>query len=75
MYQAIVFLPLLGCVIAGLFGRALGPRPSEFVTTVLLFISMVLSWIAFVNVGFGHQDVHVPLATWISSGGRCGSMP
>ena len=69
MYQAIVFLPLLGCVIAGLFGRALGPRPSEFVTTVLLFISMVLSWIAFVNVGFGHQDVHVPLATWISSGG------
>src|SRR2546427_3774112 len=68
MYQAIVFLPLIGCVIAGLFGRAIGPRPSELVTTTLLFASMVLSWIAFAWVGFGHQDAHVVLATFISSG-------
>src|SRR5438094_4041271 len=68
MYQAIVFLPLLGCVIAGLFGRAIGPRPSELVTTTLLFASMVLSWIAFAWVGFGHQDAHVVLATFIGSG-------
>src|SRR6202521_1582488 len=68
MYQAIVFLPLLGSVIAGLFGRAIGPRPSELVTTTLLFASMALSWIAFAWVGFGHQDAHVVLATFISSG-------
>jgi NADH-quinone oxidoreductase subunit L len=68
MYQAIVFLPLIGCVIAGLFGRAIGPRPSELVTTTLLFASMVLSWIAFAWVGFGHQDAHVVLGTFISSG-------
>jgi len=68
MYQAIVFLPLIGCVIAGLFGRAIGPRPSEIVTTTLLFASMVLSWIAFAWVGFGHQDAHVVLATFIGSG-------
>src|SRR5262249_62062386 len=68
MYQAIVFLPLIGCVIAGLFGRAIGPRPSEIVTTTLLFASMVLSWIAFPWVGFGHQDAHVVLATFIGSG-------
>src|SRR5438105_1234527 len=68
MYQAIVFLPLLGCVIAGLFGRAIGPRPSELVTTTLLFASMALSWIAFAWVGFGHQDAHLVLATFISSG-------
>jgi NADH-quinone oxidoreductase subunit L len=68
MYQAIVFLPLIGCVIAGLFGRAIGPRPSELVTTALLFASMVLSWIAFAWVGFGHQDAHVVLGTFISSG-------
>src|SRR6202162_562959 len=68
MYQAIVFLPLLGCVIAGLFGRAIGPRPSELVTTTLLFASMVLSWIALAWVGFGHQDARVPLATFIGSG-------
>jgi NADH-quinone oxidoreductase subunit L len=68
MYQAIVFLPLLGCVIAGLFGRAIGPRPSELVTTILLFASMVLSWIALAWVGFGRQDAHVVLTTFIGSG-------
>ena len=68
MYQAIVFLPLIGCVIAGLFGRAIGPRPSELVTTTLLFAAMVLSWIAFAWVGYGHQDAHIVLATFIGSG-------
>jgi NADH-quinone oxidoreductase subunit L len=68
MYQTIVFLPLLGCLIAGLFGRIIGSRPSEVVTTVFLFASMVLSWIAFVQVGFGHGDAHVPIATYIYSG-------
>jgi NADH-quinone oxidoreductase subunit L len=68
MYQAIVFLPLLGSAIAGLFGRLIGPRPSELVTTVLLFASMVLSWISFAQVGFGHQDLRVELAPFIVSG-------
>jgi NADH-quinone oxidoreductase subunit L len=68
MYQAIVFLPLIGCLIAGLFGSAIGPRPSELVTTTLLFASMALSWIAFAWVGFGHQDAHVVLGTFIGSG-------
>jgi NADH-quinone oxidoreductase subunit L len=68
MYQAIVFLPLLGCAIAGLFGRLIGARPSELVTTVLLFAAMVLSWIGFFLVGFGHQDARVVLAPFIVSG-------
>ncbi len=68
MYQAIVFLPLLGCAIAGLFGRLIGARPSELVTTVLLFAAMVLSWIGFFHVGFGHQDARVVLAPFIVSG-------
>src|SRR5260370_865533 len=68
MYQAIVFLPLIGCVVAGLFGRAIGPRPSELVTTTLLFASMALSGIACAWVGFGHQDAHVVLGTFIGSG-------
>ncbi len=68
MYQAIVFLPLLGCLIAGLFGRLIGARPSELVTTLFLFASMVLSWIAFARVGFGHQEARIVLATFIHSG-------
>ncbi len=68
MYQTIVFLPLLGCLIAGLFGRVIGPRPSELITTLFLFVSMVLSWIAFADVGFAHHDARVALATFMNSG-------
>src|SRR5947209_1191791 len=68
MYEAIVFLPLIGFVVAGLFGPAIGARPCELVTTTLLFASMALSWIALALVGYGHQDAHVALATFIRSG-------
>jgi NADH-quinone oxidoreductase subunit L len=68
MYQAIVFLPLIGCLIAGLFGRVIGARPSELVTTILLFASMVLSWIALAQVGFGHHDERIVLFNWMTSG-------
>ena len=34
---------------------------------MFLFASMILSWIAFADVGFGH-DVRVPLVTWFASG-------
>src|ERR1700726_3101521 len=68
MYQAIVFLPLLGSVIAWLFGRASRSRPSELGAKTLLFVLMALSWIAFAWVVFGHQDAQVFLGTFIGSG-------
>ena len=68
MIQAIVFLPLLGFLIAGLFGRVIGPRPSEFITTLLLGVAAVMSWIVFVQVGFGTGGYKVVLANWMTSG-------
>ncbi|WIJ23675.1 NADH-quinone oxidoreductase subunit L [Devosia sp. RR2S18] len=53
LIQAIVFLPLVGALIAGLLGRTIGHRPSEFITTGLLIISAVLSWVVFLPVAFG----------------------
>ncbi|MFN4210404.1 MAG: NADH-quinone oxidoreductase subunit L [Devosia sp.] len=53
MIQAIVFLPLIGALIAGLLGRTIGHRPSEYITTGLLLISAVLSWVVFLPVAFG----------------------
>ncbi|CAE7784042.1 nuoJ, partial [Symbiodinium microadriaticum] len=50
---AIVFLPLIGALVAGLLGRQIGHRPSEFITTGLLLIAAVLSWIVFIPVAFG----------------------
>jgi NADH-quinone oxidoreductase subunit L len=47
---------------------AAGSRSAELVTTVFLFASMLLSWLAFVDVGFGHHDSRVGLFPWIVSG-------
>jgi NADH-quinone oxidoreductase subunit L len=68
MYTAIVFLPLLGSVIAGLFGRILGARASEIVTTGLLFVAAALSCYALYDVAYlGHGAV-IRVAPWIVSG-------
>jgi NADH-quinone oxidoreductase subunit L len=68
IYHAIVFLPLLGFLVAGLFGRPIGARASELVTTGPLIVAALLSWIAFVQVGFEDGATRIPLATWIASG-------
>ena len=116
MYQAIVFLPLLGCIVAAIIslsrrarapsGRQPGPtdtiitrtitaarrraahraahddhaahghheppaagsRAAELVTTLFLFVAMLLSWIAFWRVGISHQDSREVLFAWIVSG-------
>ncbi|MCG7393919.1 NADH-quinone oxidoreductase subunit L [Microvirga sp. ACRRW] len=68
MYHAIVFLPLVGFLIAGIFGRVLGARPSELITTGLLFVAAVLSWVSFISVGFGDGATRVQVAQWMSVG-------
>jgi NADH-quinone oxidoreductase subunit L len=69
MYAAIVFLPLLGFLIAGPFGWRIGDRASELVTTALLFVSFALSWVVFFQVALGSapQSVSV-LSNWFTSG-------
>lgn len=68
IYATIVLLPLAGALIAGLFGRIIGDRPSEIITTSFLFLAAVLSWIVFVQVAFGHETHTVQLLRWITSG-------
>ena len=69
MYTAIVFLPLLGFLIAGIFGRAIGAKASEYVTCGLMIVTAVLSWIAFIQVGFSDAEAFtVPVLRFIQSG-------
>ena len=42
MYQAILFLPLVGALFAGFLGRFVGARPSEVITTTLVMITALL---------------------------------
>ncbi|RBP09103.1 NADH dehydrogenase subunit L [Roseiarcus fermentans] len=67
MYDLIVFLPLLGFLIAGLLGPWIGARASEYVTTGFLGVSFVLSWFAFFLVA-GGADAHVLVGNWFTSG-------
>jgi len=68
MYQAIVFLPLIGAMFAGFFGRFIGARACEVVTTTLLFIAAFLAWITFYQVAIQGHDVRVEMLGWIHSG-------
>ncbi|MXN67036.1 NADH-quinone oxidoreductase subunit L [Stappia sp. GBMRC 2046] len=69
MYSAIVFLPLIGFLIAGLFGRMIGSKASEYITSGLLIVAAILSWIAFFSVGFTDAPPqHVTILRWINSG-------
>ena len=69
MYQAIVFLPLLGFLIAGLFGGAIGAKACEYITSGFLVVSAVLSWVAFFTIGYSEAETFtVPVLRFIQSG-------
>ncbi|MBE1206814.1 NADH-quinone oxidoreductase subunit L [Aminobacter carboxidus] len=70
MYHFIVFLPLVGFLIAGLFGRSIGAKASEYITSGLLVVSAVLSWVAFATVALGDVEVFtVPVLRFLDVGG------
>ncbi|GIL00755.1 MAG: NADH:ubiquinone oxidoreductase subunit L [Alphaproteobacteria bacterium] len=69
MYHAIVFLPLAGFLIAGLFGRSIGAKGAEYVTSGLLVVAAVLSWVAFFIVTLGEGGPQsIQVMRWINSG-------
>ena len=68
MVYFIVFLPLLGSIIAGFWGRRLGDKLSLYLTSTLLLISMTLSWISFWQLSSNHVDKVYPLMEWMNVG-------
>jgi len=68
MIEAIVFLPLVGFLVAGIGNRAIGNTAARTVTTALMFVSCALSWMVFVRQAGGEGPYEVELATWFTSG-------
>ena len=68
LYQFIVFFPLLGAIIAGLFGRGMGKHGAEVFSTGCLIISAGFSMWAFGIVALQHHPETVHLFTFINSG-------
>ncbi|EFM59390.1 proton-translocating NADH-quinone oxidoreductase, chain L [Brucella sp. BO2] len=70
LYYAIVFLPLIGFLVAGLFGNKIGAKASEYITSGLMVIVAILSWIVFFKIPLGHdaETVRIPVLHWVTSG-------
>ena len=68
MIYFIVFLPLLGSILAGFWGRKLGDKLSLYLTSSLLVISMIIGWVEFIKLATNHIDKTYPLMTWIDVG-------
>jgi NADH-quinone oxidoreductase subunit L len=68
MELSIITLPLIAAIISGFFGKYIGDRNSEIVTSLLVSISAILSIIVFYNVVFNQYEENIIIATWINSG-------
>ncbi len=71
IYTLIVFLPLVGFLVAGLFGKAIGVKASEYLTSGLLLISAALSWVVFYQIGLSGNPAgpkSILLLHWLTSG-------
>ncbi len=70
IYIAIVLAPLIGSLIAGLFGKFIGRSGAHWVTIIGVAISSILSMVAFKHHMFdGAAIYNQTLYTWLSSGG------
>ena len=68
MEISIIALPLLASIISGFFGKYIGDRNSEIVTSLLVSISAILSAFVFYDVIINQYQNNIIIAKWISSG-------
>ena len=69
LYQAAVFLPLLGALLAGFGGRSLGVWASQMVACVLMLVAAAISVWLFIDVALAGNVGVIELAPWMTSGG------
>ncbi len=67
MYLLIIFLPLVGAIGAGFFGKFIGERGAVLLTSSLLVTGALLSINAFYEVGICGSVTHIEIAPWIES--------
>ena len=68
MYLLLVTLPFLGSLSSLLFGFLIGSQGSVIITSSCLFLTFILSSVAFYEVGLGKSSCVFVLTDWIESG-------
>jgi len=61
MYLTIIFLPLLGSIVSGFFGRKSGITGSHIISSSSVIITTILAIIAFFEIGFNNNSVSISL--------------
>tara|TARA_B100001121_G_scaffold234893_1_gene208376 strand:- start:579 stop:2480 length:1902 start_codon:yes stop_codon:yes gene_type:complete len=64
----IISLPLVAAIISGFFGKLIGDRNSELLTSFFVLVSAILSVIILYDVIVNQYQNNTILATWINSG-------
>ena len=70
MATTLLFAPLVGAILCGLFWRLTGEKTGQIIATALLFLSALLSWILFLGYDGTAYTVHV--LRFIDSGSLTG---
>ena len=68
MELTLLFLPLASFLISGFFGKYIGDRISEIITSLFVSISAVLALIIFYNVITQGYENNIVIASWLNSG-------
>ena len=70
LYLLIALAPLVGSIIAGLFGRIIGRRAAHTVTILGVAVSAVLSMMVLYQFATGQAEVfNQNIYTWLTMGG------
>ena len=68
MEYTIIFLPLIASLISGFFGKFIGDKGSQIITSLFVSISAILSFVIFYKVINDGYSNNLIIATWINSG-------
>ncbi len=68
MEISIIALPLIASIISGFFGKFIGDRNSEIVTSLLVSISAIFSALVLYEVIVNQYQENIIIASWINSG-------
>jgi len=68
MEKFIIFLPLAAAIISGFFGKIIGNRSSQIITSLFVSLSALISIYIFYDVINNGYINNVVIAKWISSG-------
>ena len=67
MYLLIILLPLISALTSGLFGRYIGREGSKWITTSSIFVTFLMSCVAFYEVALAGSPCYFEVMTWIDS--------